>query len=171
MNAQLEKSAFIVAEIAKLVEYARAFGDEDLYHGKRAWPRFNAALQLEATKDPQEPSVVWTVAMHNVSIGGFAAWSKTELERHDTVYVRQFSASGQRPWLKAVVRHCTRGLRGYLVGAEFLNEAISTDSEEPHDEPQAAEIDPHDADFDPRDRIKARLVEGVRRCREHRFHI
>jgi len=128
MNTQTQLQSQAEAEIARLVEHARLRGEEDPYHGKRAWSRYNAAVQLEVTSDPQSPASGWTVTMHNVSMGGFAGWSKTAMQRHDTLYVREFTSAGDRPWLKAIVRHCTHGIRGYLIGAEFTDRIRPSDS-------------------------------------------
>jgi len=160
MDAQLQPDTQAGIEIARLVEQARALGEIDSYHGKRAWTRFNAALRLEATKDPQDPSSCWTISMHNVSLDGFAAWSKTGLERHDTVYVREFASEGERPWLMAVVCHCTHGIRGFLIGAEFVEKVVPTE----HDDVLQQEAEDGSA---PPGRTKAQLKTVVRRYRDH----
>ena len=61
----------------------------------------------------------WPVTMHNVSDSGFALWSRKELYRRTTIYVREFSEDNSRPWLRALVTHRTRGILGYLLGAKF----------------------------------------------------
>jgi hypothetical protein len=35
------------------------------------------------------------------------------------IYVREFSGGEVRPWLAARIVHCTAGIRGFLVGANF----------------------------------------------------
>lgn len=100
--------------------------------------------------------------MHNVSTGGFAAWSQAELERHDTLYVREFASEGERPWLKAVVRHCTRGIRGYLIGAEFMEKVMPAEQD---NSPPQQDV----GDTDPRNKKIAHLMASVRRYRGHGF--
>jgi len=154
MDAQRQQDTQVGTEIARLVEQARALGEIDSYHGKRAWTRFNATLQLDAAMDPQDLSSCWTISMQNVSLGGFAGWSKRGLEQCDTVYVREFASGGQRPWLRAVVCHCTRGIRGFLIGAEFVENVLPTKGDDVV--PQEAE----DRTAPPR-RTKAQLTTDV----------
>ena len=108
-------------EISKLVTAAEQQGAPDRYPGKRRWKRFYAGMPLEITADPADPGAAMHVTMHNVSEGGFAFWSKRDLRQHTTLFVREFSKEGDRDWVAAQVRHCTAGIRGYLVGAEFEN--------------------------------------------------
>ena len=114
-------SASDAREIQKLVLSAQEQGSPDHYTGKRRWMRFAAGMRLEITTDPAVPSASAHVTMQNVSEGGFAFWSKREIEQHTPLFVREFSEEGDREWLPARVRHCTTGIRGYLVGAEFEN--------------------------------------------------
>lgn len=108
-------------EIQKLVTSAQEQGTPDHYTGKRRWMRFSAGMPLEITTDPGVSSASMHVTMHNVSEGGFAFWSKRELRQHTPLFVREFSTEGDREWVAGQVRHCTTGIRGYLVGAEFEN--------------------------------------------------
>ena len=110
-------------EIRKLVTAAEQKGTPDRFPGKRRWTRFYAGMRLEITTDPAIPSASSHVVMQNVSEGGFAFWSKRDLRQHRTLFVREFSKEGDREWVAAQVRHCTAGIRGYLVGAEFENSA------------------------------------------------
>jgi hypothetical protein len=121
MNTREKTDKPAAKEIARLVEQARTLGDMDQYTGKRASLRFKVALPLEATKDPDNPAGSWTLSMHNISHGGFSAWSKTRMQPRETFYVREYSPETNCPWLEVVVRHCTYGIRGYLIGAEFLH--------------------------------------------------
>jgi len=114
-------SASDAQEIQKLVTSAQEQGAPDRYTGKRRWMRFSAGMRLEITTDPGVPSASVHVTMQNVSEGGFSFWSKRELRQHTPLFVREFSAEGDREWVAAQVRHCTTGIRGYLVGAEFEN--------------------------------------------------
>jgi hypothetical protein len=108
-------------EIQKLVTSAQEQGAPDRYTGKRRWMRFSAGMRLEITTDPGVPSASVHVTMQNVSEGGFAFWSKRGLQQHTPIFVREFSNEGDREWVAAQVRHCTTGIRGYLIGAEFEN--------------------------------------------------
>ena len=107
-----------VPEVERLVESAGASGETDGYAGKRASLRIKDGRQLEATTNTNNPGAAWPVAMHNVSDSGFAFWSKRRPPR-GVIYIREFSAVEQRPWVQARVTHITRGLRGFLVGACF----------------------------------------------------
>ena len=115
-------------EIQKLVTSAQELGTPDLYTGKRRWMRFSAGMPLEITTDPAVPSASMHVTMQNVSEGGFAFWSKREFRQHTPFFVREFSAEGDCEWIAAQVRHCTTGIRGFLVGAGFEN--LTTDEQQ-----------------------------------------
>lgn len=108
-------------EIQRLVGTAQQVGRADHYHGKRAHTRFSAGMKLEITTDPLIPGATYHVVMQNLSEGGFAFWSKRALRQHTSISVREFSQDVENEWVAAEVRHCTTGLRGYLVGAEFEN--------------------------------------------------
>jgi len=83
--------------------------------------RFSAGMRLEVTTDPGVPSAAVHVTMQNVSEGGFSFWSKRELRQHTPLFVREFSTESDREWVAARVRHCTVGIRGYLIGGGFEN--------------------------------------------------
>ena len=110
---------------------AQEQGAPDRYTGKRQQMRFSAGMRLEITTDPGMPSASVHVIMQNVSEGGFAFWSKRELRQHAPLFVREYSDEGDREWVAAQVRHCTVGIRGYLVGAEF--DHPTTDGEREND--------------------------------------
>ena len=114
-------------EIRKLVTSAQGHGMPDRYTGKRRWMRFTAGMRLEITTDLGVPSAAEHVTMQNVSEGGFSYWSKRELKQYTSLFVREFSARGDREWVAAQVRHCTTGIRGFLIGAIF---EIATTNEE-----------------------------------------
>lgn len=107
-------------EIDRMVETAGACGEIDWYAGKREFLRIKDGRQLEVTTDRNNPGDSWPVAMHNVSDGGFAFWSKRKPADRSALYVREFTADGTHPWIPARVTHSTRGLRGFLVGASFV---------------------------------------------------
>lgn len=117
-------------EILKLVTSAREQGVPDRYTGKRRWMRFYAGMRLEITTDPAVPSASVHVTMQNVSEGGFAFWTKRELRPYTPLFVREFSADGDQEWITATVRHCTAGIRGFLIGGEFES-FTSEDQAEP----------------------------------------
>src|SRR3990170_1987660 len=94
-------SASDAQEIHKLVTSAQEQGAPDHYTGKRRWMRFSAGMRLEITSDPGVPSASAHVTMQNVSEGGFAFWSKREIEQHTPLFVREFSTEGDREWLPA----------------------------------------------------------------------
>ena len=108
-------------EIHKLVTSAQELGAPDHYTGKRRWTRFTAGMPLEITTNPANPLATVYVTMQNVSEGGFAFWCKREIEQHTSMFVREFTDEGNREWVAAHVRHCTIGIRGYLIGAQFEN--------------------------------------------------
>lgn len=108
-----------VKEIQRLMGTAQQVGRADHYQGKRGTTRFSAGLKLEITTDPAIRGASYHVIMQNLSGGGFAFWSKRDLRPHAHIFVREFSKDVEHEWIAAEVRHCTTGLRGYLVGAEF----------------------------------------------------
>jgi len=113
-------------EILRLVEAARTNGAvHDGYTGKRRCTRYNGGLACEMSTDPTNDSALWFVSLHNVSGGGFACWSKTRLHSNIRVFLREFSAEQSGVWIPAIVRHCTAGIRGYLIGAAFENPLTS----------------------------------------------
>ena len=106
-------------EIARWVEIAEESGEADNYGGKRQAIRFSEGMRLEVATDPAQASCRWNVVMHNVSDNGFAFWSKREVPARTSIHVRDASDEKEGRWLTAWVRHCTRGIRGFLVGAAF----------------------------------------------------
>ena len=127
-------SASDAQEIQKLVASAQEQGTPDCYTGKRRWMRFTAGMPLEITTEPGVPSASVHVTMQNVSEGGFSFWSKRELRQYTPLFVREFSTVGDREWVAAQFRHCTTGIRGFLVGAEFENP--TTDEEQGNTPPR-----------------------------------
>lgn len=106
-------------EIARWVSNAEQNGEFDHYAGKRHSTRFIEGMLLQVTVNPAVTSGSWNVYMHNVSDGGFAFWSKKEVRARAPLYVRDAAADGNSGWIEAWVTHCTRGIRGFLVGASF----------------------------------------------------
>jgi len=101
-----------------------AVGEDDHVDGstyQRSSKRFAASMQLDVSTDPEAPSCTWPVMMHNVSEGGFAFWSKRQFRVGSEIFVREFSADNDLPWGRAAVTHCTTGIKGFLIGAEFFS--------------------------------------------------
>ena len=107
------------AEIKRWVETAEQNGEFDNYAGKRNAKRFVEGMPLQVSMNPAQPSGSFNGNMHNVSETGFAFWSKKEAPPRTIIYVRDASVEGDGGWLQAWVTHCTRGIRGFLIGAAF----------------------------------------------------
>jgi hypothetical protein len=107
------------SDIARWVELAGQRGVADLYAGKRHWTRFAEGMRLDVTLNPILASASWGVYMHNVCDGGFGFWSKKEVPRRASMFVREYTEDNSQGWVKARVTHCTVGIRGYLIGAAF----------------------------------------------------
>jgi len=105
--------------VAALVTTAKREGHADNYTGKREHTRYTTGMRLEITLDPANAGEGAPVVMHNVSDGGFAFWFRGDLAPRTPVYLRSCDGPEFGEWSLATVRHCTRGLLGYLVGAEF----------------------------------------------------
>ena len=101
---------------------AVAVGKPDHYTGKRAGLRYTAGVQLDITTDPSSVSAVQIATMHNASEGGFSFWTRTRMTKGDTLFVREFSSDKPNEWVRTRVCHCTQGIKGFLVGAEFTPE-------------------------------------------------
>lgn len=108
------------SEIQRLVESAGEDGHPDQFIGQRGSTRFAAGMQLDVSTDPAVPNCTWPVITHNVSDSGFAFWSKRQFRMGCEIVVREFSSDNSLPWVRAAVTHCTTGIKGYLVGAQFI---------------------------------------------------
>jgi len=106
-------------EIQRLVESAGQGGHADEFTGQRAATRFAVGMQLDVSTDVNAPDCTLPVTMHNVSDGGFAFWSKRQFRTGAEIFVREFSPDNAMPWVRAEVTHCTTGIKGYLIGAQF----------------------------------------------------
>jgi hypothetical protein len=107
------------AEILRIVRAARVSGTPDCYDGQRSLRRIKDGLQLEVTTDPASAGSTTVASMHDVSEGGVALWSRRAIAVRSIIYLREYSDDGRRPWLRARVKRCGRGLRGYFVGCVF----------------------------------------------------
>ena len=117
------------AEIRRLLEEAEAGGASDAYAGKRGATRFTEGVQLEVATEPFARAETWPVTMHNLSEGGFAFHSRRSLDQGAIIYVREFNSDAPAVWLRARVRHRTRSLQGFLIGASFDPDASAEHGE------------------------------------------
>jgi len=119
-------------EIDRLVAVGQRSGQADLYGARRQYVRYAVDVPLDACRQSSDNENAWIMSMHDVSLGGIGAWSHAPVELHTTLLVRDASTAIHGQWLRCVVRHCTRGLRGFLIGAQFLQ---GTTTEEPKQPP------------------------------------
>jgi hypothetical protein len=105
-------------EVTRLLTQAARQGHGDLYEGKRREQRYTAPYALEADGVGDPPQNV-PVILQDISANGLACWSKRKLPEEAAVRVREFTSDDSGVWLSARVTHCTPGIRGFLVGAEF----------------------------------------------------
>lgn len=110
----------------ELVVRARCTGQADPYLGKRCVPRFRTDERVDVSSDVNDPNLTIPALTHNISDHGCAFWTQQELPRGSVVFVRPFMPSGCGPWMSARVCHCTRGIRGYLVGVAFDGRSVSS---------------------------------------------
>lgn len=108
----------------ELVLRARSNGQADPYLGKRHVPRFRTDERVDVTSDVTDPRQTIPALTHNISDNGCAFWTQQEMPRGSEVFVRPFMPSGCGPWMSARVCHCTRGIRGYLVGVAFDGRSV-----------------------------------------------
>lgn len=113
------ESAEQIGEMADLVGIAREIGRPDSYAGKRNNIRFTVGERLDICTDPSTPATAMVAILHNINDEGAAFWLKAERVAGDRLFVRQFQANGEATWTPSIVRHCTRGINGYLVGVAF----------------------------------------------------
>jgi signal transduction histidine kinase/DNA-binding NarL/FixJ family response regulator len=114
-------SQSIKQAIRGLRESARARQESDVYFGKRGWTRYGSTAKLDVTTDPDDPDAVMPAMMYNVSGGGVGMWLKRSMPMGTRIQVRECTPLGGGQWIPATVAHCTLGIQGYLVGAEFLD--------------------------------------------------
>lgn len=94
-------------------------------------------MPFEAAFDKSDPAETVPVMMHNVSDIGLAFWAKRAIGPGTDVYLREFSDDKDCAWVGAHVTHCTPGIRGFLVGAEF-HCPLEPDEVEPEEQELAA---------------------------------
>ncbi len=76
-------------------------------------------VKLEASVESADATEVYPVTLHNISLVGIAFWIRQELEPGQDVFVREFCGGDSAVWVGAQVTHCTQGIRGFVIGAEF----------------------------------------------------
>lgn len=106
-------------KIPAIFELARNDGKIDAFAGKRAFTRYAVGLSTQLTLNPNGPDAPWSVVTHNVSGGGVGLWSRERLSTGTAVYIRDLNDNREDTWLPGRVRHCSVGLRGYLLGIEL----------------------------------------------------
>jgi len=109
------------ADLTELVDLAKDVGQADTYAGKRNNIRFKVGERLDICTDPANPSTAGVAILHNISDDGAAFWMKIQQVPGNSIFVRQFLANGEATWTNSEVRHCTRGIKGFLVGVIFKN--------------------------------------------------
>ncbi|MBI3834131.1 MAG: PilZ domain-containing protein [Planctomycetes bacterium] len=106
-------------EIQRLVVMASKLGKADCYSAKRKTLRIKGTLWIDLSLDPSGEQSIVQIATENISEGGIAFCLKREMRLGQVLYVRDHTDEETHLWLKAVVNHCTRGLRGFLIGCAF----------------------------------------------------
>jgi len=109
-------------QLRRLIRKAREAGTPVGVDVKRNLPRFRYGSSLEITTNPGVPGQTTTAKFHNVSSGGAAFWSRKPMTPMKQLFIRCFDEDGPSEWFPVVVRHCTRGIMGFLVGVEFQSD-------------------------------------------------
>jgi len=93
----------------------------DAYPGKRDQKRFRDEFELEAVLvlENEQPQLLAT--MHNICETGVAFWVRTELDIGRSLFLRTSDGEESAIWVEVKVSHCTRGIRGFIVGASFAH--------------------------------------------------
>ena len=101
------------------LDEAQQTGEPDAYIGKRQHVRFSwhADLEVRETSGPGE-GLRRPAAARNLSDGGMGFFCVFPFEPSTAIEV---SVVGEETGVPAVVRHCTKSGKGYLVGAEFMH--------------------------------------------------
>lgn len=140
-NAGRTQSAQIVAWLAQAMQDHRG----DPYPGKRDKARFRDEFDLEATLEPDNAErAPMRAVMHNICTTGIAFWIRSEAEPGNILYLRDYGAEDQGVWVETKVTHCTRGIRGFLIGAEFLLPISEDDIPKPVNETPEEVVEPEE---------------------------
>lgn len=124
-----------LAEISRLLDEARPGGEGDASLGKRSWSRHTLDREIEVSLDLNPPFQPWSANLYNISGGGIAFWSKKNIEPDTAIVFRVARESRDEGWISGVVKHCTMGVRGYLVGLAFDEHLPSETDERPESAP------------------------------------
>jgi hypothetical protein len=106
-------------EVRRLLGQLSNVGRPDKYAGKRKKSRLKGALWMDLRTDLDSPDGT-QVTTHDISPGGIGFWVRKKVEIGAIMYLRDCTDSLPRPWLKVRITHCINGLKGYLIGGEFL---------------------------------------------------
>lgn len=106
-------------EIKRLTTALANIGRPDKYAGKRKKGRVKGALWMEVRSDVSVDDKL-QVSTHDISPGGIGFWLRKKVDIGTVFYLRDCSDSLLHPWLKVRITHCVNGLKGFLVGGEFL---------------------------------------------------
>lgn len=109
------------AEVSDWVESAKECGQPDTYAGKRGGIRFKVGERIDVSSDSCSSAISSVAILHNISDDGAAFWLKTAQEPGKKLHIRPFLPHGESPWIPAEVRHCTRGIKGFLIGVNFTS--------------------------------------------------
>ncbi len=110
-----------------LLSAAREQGKPDVYPGKRGWLRYDLGMRVRISTDPTLETAAFYVNLHNISGGGVGFWSKREIKPNTRIYIYDALDQSKPSWIAATVRHCSLGMRGHLVGAQFIEPAAPDD--------------------------------------------
>ena len=106
-------------EMRRLVIAAGEYGEVDRHVIKRSAKRISSVIRLETVTDIGDIEQSQSSILHIISYRGLASWSKNRLPTGSVVHIREYSDATPKPWLRVCVRHCTVGIRGFLIGAAF----------------------------------------------------
>ncbi|MHC5110633.1 MAG: hypothetical protein ACYTHJ_12245 [Planctomycetota bacterium] len=93
----------------------------DAYTGKRDQKRFRDEFELEAVLDLKSDHPQLLATMHNICETGIAFWVRNELDVGRSLFLRTYGCGDSATWVEVKISHCTRGIRGYIVGASFTH--------------------------------------------------
>ncbi len=116
-ESELEQSNSSAPICHAWLEEARRQGESDQYPAKRCSTRYEWAARLEVKyKTPKGHEVVFNAEGLQISEQGIGFRCREPVEPYTSV---EITVCGENSYAKAIVRHCTRSLRGYKIGAEF----------------------------------------------------
>lgn len=106
-------------EIRRLIAHAAEQQHQDCYEGKREERRFHASIRLEVMMEWADGVELVNGTLHDISAGGISFRTRQVVQVRPSVFVREFTPEGNAVWIGTNLTHCTRGLNGFLVGAQF----------------------------------------------------